>query len=112
MKAPKLTAFLACSVLLFLLVQCWAWHWRPEPGWHPQWWQSHSLAMTGFFLSMPAMIPALILQNLGVTSELAGWVAVRFGFIVEFVLTYLLFYFLAKFSFRAVYDHRVHKATA
>jgi hypothetical protein len=97
MKAPRFIAAFVCLLLAFTLFQSWMWHWRPEPGWQPSWWQSHTLAAIGAPLSMPAMIPALILQSFGVTNTVAGQSAIAFGFIIEIALTYFLVYFIARF---------------
>jgi len=88
------------------------WHWRPEPGWQPSWWQSHAIASIGFILSLPAMLPASVLADMRVTSSAVGWLAIAFGFVVEFVLTYGLVYFVAKLVCRALWPPmKVHLAS-
>jgi hypothetical protein len=99
-RAPKLIAAFVCLLLAFALFQGWMWHWRPEPGWHPGWWQSRALATVGFFFSLPAMFPAAVVGDIGVTNVLAGWLAISFGVIVELALTYGLFYFLTRLLLR------------
>jgi hypothetical protein len=112
MRAPKLIAVFVCLLLAFTLLQGWMWPDRPEPGWHPSWWQSHTWATVGFALSMPAMFPALILSGLGATGVVLGWAAIAFGFILEIGLTYVLVYFPTRYLFRRLYEIRAHRALA
>src|SRR5580698_1824774 len=110
MKAPKYIAVSVCLILVFLMFQGYMWHWRPEPGWQPGWWQSHTLATWGFLLSLPAMIPAVILGNMGVTSVVLGWLTIVLGYILEIGLTYILVYFPIGYLFRRCYEIRAHQA--
>ena|SRR5579859_2977287 len=112
MRAPKYIASFVCLVLVFLLFQGWMWHWRPEPGWHPSWWQSKALANIGFILSMPAMMPAVLFQSLGASSAVLGWAAIAFGYILEIGLTYVLVYLPTRHLFRRHYEIRGHRAVA
>ena len=112
MKAPKHIAAFSCLILVFLMFQGYMWHWRPEPGWQPSWWQSHTLATLGFFLSMPAMIPAVILGDMGATSAILGWLTIAFGFILEIGLTYVFVYYPTRYLFRRCYEIRAHRAVA
>lgn len=112
MKAPKYIAASVCLILVFLLFQAYTWHWRPEPGWQPKWWQSQALATIGFFLSMPAMIPAVILAKMGATNATLGWLTIAFGYILEIGLTYILIYFPTRFLFRRHYEIQAHRAVA
>jgi hypothetical protein len=104
MRAPKYIAAFTCLILVFLMFQGHMWHWRPEPGWQPRWWQSHTLAMLGVAVCLPAMIPALILSNLGAWSAVLAWAAFASGFIIEFGLTYVLVYFSTRYLFRRLYE--------
>jgi len=112
MKAPKYIAGSTCLILVFLMFQGYTWHWRPEPGWQPNWWQSHTLATFGFFFSMPAMIPAVILGNMGVTNAILGGLTIAFGFVLEIGLTYVFVYFPTRYLFRRCYEIRAHRALA
>ena len=88
------------------------WHWRPEPGWHPSWWQSETLANIGFALSLPAMMPTVILGEMGATNAILGWLTIAFGFILEIGLTYILVYFSTRFLTKRLYVLRAHRAAA
>ena len=113
MRAPKYIAAFVCLLLAFTLLQSWMWPGRPEPGWQPSWWQSHTWADIGMPLSMPAMIPALILASLGApNSAVLAWVAVAFGFIIEIGLTYVSVYFPTRYLFRRYYETRANRAVA
>lgn len=94
------------------MFQGYMWHWRPEPGWQPSWWQSHTLATLGFFLSLPAMIPATILAGMGATNATLGWLAIAFGYILEIGLTYVFVYFPTRYLFRRCHEIRAHGAVA
>jgi len=94
------------------MFQGYMWHWRPEPGWQPSWWQSHTLATFGFFLSGPALIPTVILANMGATNAILGWLTIAFGFILEIGLTYVLVYFPTRYLFRRYYETRANRAVA
>ena len=100
MRAPKYIASLVWLLLSFVLFQSWMWHWRPEPGWHPSWWQSETLANVGFILSFPAMLPTSFLQDLGASGAVVGWSAIAFGFLLEIGMTYVLVYFPTRYLFR------------
>jgi hypothetical protein len=102
MSAPKYIAASTCLIFVFLMFQGYMWHWRPEPGWQPSWWQSHTLATLGFLLSMPAMIPAVILANMGATNTTLGWLTIAFGYILEMGLTYILVYFSTRHLFKRI----------
>jgi hypothetical protein len=112
MRAPKFIAAFVCLLLAFTIFQNWMWPGRPEPGWQPSWWQSHTWAEIGMPLSMPAMIPVLILANLGATSAVLAWVAVAFGFIIEIGLTYVLVYFPTRYLFRRRFAYAKQKSEA
>jgi hypothetical protein len=112
MKASKYIAVLACLILVFLMFQDYMWHWRPEPGWQPSWWQSHTLATFGFFLSAPAVIPAGILESIGASNAIVLWSAIALGYILEIGLTYVLIYFPTRYLFRRCYEIRAHRAVA
>ena len=88
------------------------WHRRPEPGWQPSWWQSHTWASIGFFLAMPALVPAAILEEMGATNAVLVWLAIAFGFIAEFVVVYCLVYFATRYLFRILYGVRPVKTVA
>ena len=86
------------------MVQSLMWHWRPEPGWHPYWWQSHTWAETwaeiGFLLSMPPLLPMVVLQSFGITNAILqfvlGCLALVVGFGAYFIFVYTLVYFSTK----------------
>jgi hypothetical protein len=113
MRAPKFIAAFVCLLLAFTLFQYLMWPGRPEPGWQPSWWQSHTWADIGMPLFMPAGIPVLILARLGAPdSAVLAWVAIGFGFIIEIGLTYVLVYFPTRYLFRRYYETRAHRAVA
>jgi hypothetical protein len=112
MRAPKFIAAFVCLLLAFTLLQGWMWHDRPEPGWHPSWWQSHTWASVGFILSLPAMMPAVIVGDMGATNAILGWLTITFGFILEIGLTYVLVYFPTRYLFKRCYESRAYRAVA
>ena len=61
---------------------------------------------------MPAMIPAVILANMGATNTTLGWLTIAFGYILEIGLTYILVYFPTRYLFRRCYEIRAHRAVA
>jgi hypothetical protein len=87
MRVPKFIAAFVCLLLAFTLFQDWMWPSRPEPGWHPSWWQSHTWADFGSLLSMPAfmldLFPTMIFQTLGVTNAVAKWLVIAFGYLLK-----------------------------
>ena len=85
------------------------WPARPEPGWQPSWWQSKTWATFGFIFAMPAMIPTLLVEEIGFVNIATGGLALVVGFIMEFVSVYALVYFPTRFVFRRIYDFRAHK---
>ena len=112
MRAPRLIGILVCLFSAFAVFQSWMWQWRPEPGWQASWWQSHTLATIGFFLSLPAAFPAMILGTIGVTNILAERAAFWFGFIVELALIYGAVHSVTKFFFRFLRSSKSEQATA
>jgi hypothetical protein len=66
--------------------------------------------MWGFILSLPAMIPTVILGGMGATNAILGWLTIAFGFILEIGLTYVLVYFPTRYLFRRRYEIQTHKA--
>jgi len=112
MKAPKYIAASVCLILVFLMFQAEMWHWRPEPGWQPSWWQSETLSTLGACLSLPAIIPVGILAAMEASNESLAHLAVVFGYILEIGLTYWFVYSLTKFLFSRRYETRKTRATA
>jgi hypothetical protein len=102
MKAPRYIAAFVCLFVAFAMLQNFMWHWRPEPGWQPSWWQSRALATFGFLTSMPAVLPLVILMDIGFTNIVIGWLAIAFGVIAEFVLIYVVVYFPTRYLFRRI----------
>lgn len=108
MKASKYIATSACVILVFLMFQGYMWHWRPERGWQPSWWQSYTLADLGASLSLPAMAPVAILADMGATMAVLGWLAIAFGYILEIGLTYILVYFPIRYFIGRYYEIPAH----
>jgi hypothetical protein len=96
MKLPGYIAVIVCLLLVFLLIEGLTWPWRPEPGWQPGWWQSHTLAKVGHLLAMPAMLPMLILENCGIFNHGIEVSAMVFGLLVEIVIVFVVAYLLAR----------------
>jgi hypothetical protein len=94
MKAPGYIAIFVSLLLAFTLLQGMAWPVRPESGWQQSWWQSHTWANVGHLLSLPAMIPAVILENCGIFHSSILLSATVFGFLVEIAFVSVVVYFL------------------
>ena len=111
MKTPRLFAVFVCLVLAFTIFQGSRWHWRPEPDWHPSWWQSHTWARVGFIISLPIPLPVVFLQEAGVSSDWILWPALAIGVVCEFAVTYFAALGLAKL-FLKIYHRVRHDAVA
>ena len=90
MKAPRYFAGLVCLFFAFAYFEGVMWHWRPEPGWHPSWWQIHSLAWFGFYvLGVLSVIPTAVVGSIfEIESHTISWLAFTFGILLEFALIY------------------------
>jgi hypothetical protein len=114
MRAPKYIAVFTCVLLAFTLLQGFMWPARPEPGWHPSWWQLKTWAAFGEHFGVIAMIPMLLAQEIGLqdirfVNIVTGALAYTIGFFMEFVSVYALVYFPTRFLFRRTNDFRTHK---
>jgi hypothetical protein len=96
MKAPRYVAIFVCALLAFTLLQGLAWPVRPEPGWHPSWWQFPALAGVGHILCLPGLIPPLLLENLGIFNNGILMSAAVFGLLVEMALLTVVAFFIAR----------------
>jgi hypothetical protein len=109
MKTPRQFAAFVYLFCVFSLFQGLMWHWRPEPGWHPSWWQLHTLAWFGFFIIMPlTVMPVVFLQSFDISNDAVLWAAFVFGILFEFALVYLLAYGFAKLLSRILHGFRNH----
>jgi hypothetical protein len=113
MKAQRYSAGLVCLFLVFCAFQGVMWHWRPEPGWHPSWWQLHSLAWFGFYVLMPlTVIPTMALMSYrGVDNDAVLWTTLVFGILLEFAFVYLAAFGLANGVLRCIHRFKAHDKT-
>ena len=111
MKAPRYIAVFACMLLAFVIFQSWMWQWH-QPGWQPSWWQLFWAAKWGFILSVCAAVAAGPFVAIGITNPIIVWTAIALGFVVEFVVTYILAHSVATGLFKHFYGSRQHKTVA
>ena len=112
MKAPRYIAALVCLFLAFIILQGMLWRWKKgAPDWQPDWWQFRSLAILGYFLSMPALLVTLFFQKLGVMGS-ALTVVTYFALIVEVVAVYFSVHWLARRLLESAYGVRSSKTVA
>jgi hypothetical protein len=88
MKPERIFAVVSCMFVVASIVQGLMWHWRPEPGWHPAWWQSHTWAILGQLLAMPCAVLPVLLQELGVEANALLWASLAVGFALELLVVY------------------------
>jgi hypothetical protein len=113
MSAPRQFAGYVCLFCVFSAFQGVMWHWRPEPGWHPSWWQLHTLAWFGFYICLPLnLFPVVILRIWGVTSGAVLWPALVFGVLFGFAVVYLLAFGFAKVISRSLHGFKKHTTVA
>jgi hypothetical protein len=114
MKAQRHFAGLVCLFTVFCAFQGVMWHWRPEPGWYPSWWQFHSLAWFGFYVLGPlTVIPVAALQAYGgVENDAALWAAFVFGVLLEFAFVYLVAFAVANRVLKCIHGFRAHEKVA
>ena len=96
MKAPGYIAIFVSLLLAFTLLQGMAWPMRPERDWQQSWWQSHLWANLGRLLALPAMIPALILENCGIFNRGILLLVTTLGLLVEVAFVSILVYLIAR----------------
>ena len=96
MRAPRYVAIFVCVLVAFTLLQGLMWPVRPDPGWQPGWWQFPALAGAGHILCVPGLIPALILENLGIFNNGILMSAAAFGLLVEMALVFVAAFFIAR----------------
>jgi hypothetical protein len=96
MKAAGYIAVFLSLLLAFTLLQGMAWPMVPEQGWQQSWWQSHLGANIGHLLSLPAMVPALIVGNCGIFNRGILLLITAFGLLVEVASFSVLAYLIAR----------------
>jgi hypothetical protein len=104
MKAARYIAIFISLLLAFTLLQGLTWPVRPQPGWRPGWWQSHTWANVGHLLSLPALIPALILENCGIFNGPVLSSATVFGLLLEMAFLSIVIYFVIRRLFELYSD--------
>jgi len=96
MKASGYIAVSVCVLLAFTFLQGITWPVRQMPDWQPDWWQCHTWANAGHVLSLPAMVPALVLENCGIFNRSVILPAIALGMLVETASISLVVYFVAR----------------
>jgi hypothetical protein len=91
-------------LLAFTLLQGLAWPVRLRQGWQPEWWQSHIWANVGHLLSLPALIPALILENLGIFNHGIELVLTVVGLLAEMAIFSVVVYVIVRRLFECYTD--------
>ena len=104
MNAPRYITIFVCMLLAFMLLQGLMWPLRPKADWQPGWWQSPILAGAGHILSLPAMIPGLVLENLGVFNPGVLLSVTAFGLLVEMAFVSVVVHFITRRWFELYND--------
>jgi hypothetical protein len=69
MKTPWILSTLVVIFMAFCLLQAWHWPVKAPPDWQPAWWQVQFLVGPGYFIAMPAIFGAAMLNKFEIESS-------------------------------------------